>query len=131
MGRKMIREVGPVQFRFVIPTEGRNLSLKFVIPTEGRNLLLVGSSGAQCRRAGSSSLSLLGMTTKLEFAPRNDNEVRIRLAIQAVRDLNVLAAPLPEDMRSQELVLEFSLRIVFLAQFHKLRELLITRAKLF
>ncbi len=31
----MIREVGPVQFGFVIPTERRNLSLKFVIPTEG------------------------------------------------------------------------------------------------
>jgi hypothetical protein len=31
----MIREVGPVQFRFVIPTERRNLSPKFVISTEG------------------------------------------------------------------------------------------------
>jgi|HubBroStandDraft_6_1064221.scaffolds.fasta_scaffold29118_5 hypothetical protein len=127
----MIREVGPVQFRFSILTEGQHFSLKFVIPTEERNLLLVGSSGAQCRRAGSSSLSLLGMTTKLEFAPRNDNEVRIRLAIQTSVISIFLAAPLPEDMRSQELVLEFSLRIVFLAQFHKLRELLITRAKLF
>ena len=113
----MIREVGPVQFRFVISTEGRNL-------------LLVGSSGAQSRPAGSSSLSLLGMTTKLEFAPRNDNEVRIRLAIQVSAISIVLAAPLPEDMRSQELVLEFSLRIVFLAQFHKLRELFIASVKL-